>query len=251
MDLSDSLTIETKCWEKDWRWVLDDRRLSVLWERVGNVQTHRVIYINNCVNYKEPCRAAEKRAAQNLIDEFYIVDNHATETLKKLKIEKESFQGGYNYSIAELFGIINTKTPYLLHFASDVLPEASLPPDWLSALLQKLSNDNRIAVTNLTWDGKFDEARRDSETIEGDWGIGYGFSDQMYMVRIDEFRRDIYNLHHPAGDRYPKYGGNLFEKRVDAYMRTNGRKRATWLHGSYRHRNYPNRLNTLFWRQNW
>ena len=39
--------------------------------------------------------------------------------------------------------------------------------------------------------------------------------------------------------RYPRYGGDLFEKRVDSWMRNHAFHRLTWRHGSYEHRNFP------------
>ena len=52
-----------------------------------------------------------------------------------------------------------------------------------------------------------------------------------------DFKDRIYYEHHPDSQRYPAYGGELFEKRVDAWMRTNGFLRCTYKHGSYIPRN--------------
>ena len=48
----------------------------------------------------------------------------------------------------------------------------------------------------------------------------------------------IFNEQHPDSERYPVYGGELFEKRVDAYMRNHKLLRITSKHASYVHKNH-------------
>ena len=57
--------------------------------------------------------------------------------------------------------------------------------------------------------------------------MGQGFSDQCYLINTDVFKNKIYNFTHPDSERYPKYGGELFEKKCDAFMRTNNKYRIT------------------------
>jgi hypothetical protein len=62
------------------------------------------------------------------------------------------------------------------------------------------------------------------------------------MVRTADFRRAIYGEKHPDSARYPGYGGELFEKRVDSWMRNHGHLRATYRHGAYLHESAPRSL---------
>jgi hypothetical protein len=65
----------------------------------------------------------------------------------------------------------------------------------------------------------------------------------MYLVKTADFKAPIYNETHPESERYPEYGGELFEKRVDSWMRRHDYQRLTFKHGSYIHKNFPkNRL---------
>ena len=57
---------------------------------------------------------------------------------------------------------------------------------------------------------------------------------------MEDFRGKIYSYHHPYSDRYPQYGGELFEKRVDSWLRVNDFHRATLKNGHYIHRNFTN-----------
>ncbi len=246
------LTIETKCWEGDWKWVLQPSRFETLRKRCAVFDAKWVLWINNGAEQMAMIDAASHLQRNGLIDEWGLVSEHAQSALSHFQIPPESFDGGYHYSIAELVGLYKCATPYLLHFSGDVLPLASGETTWLSTLMTGLRQHPEWAVVNLSWDGKYAEVRRDADHISEPWAIGYGFSDQMYLVRASEVKSPIYNETNPAGRRYPSYGGNLFEKRVDAYMRNHGRQRATLLTGAYQHKNYPkSKWQSLFWRKNW
>jgi len=62
------------------------------------------------------------------------------------------------------------------------------------------------------------------------------------MVRTADFRQPIYSEQNAASSRYPGYGGELFEKRVDSWMRNHGHLRATYRHGAYEHESGPRSL---------
>ena len=58
-------------------------------------------------------------------------------------------------------------------------------------------------------------------------------------MRTSDFRAPIYGRWHPSSARYPTYGLDGFERRVDSWMRSEGYLRATYRHASYQHRNLP------------
>jgi hypothetical protein len=100
--------------------------------------------------------------------------------------------------------------------------------------------DERAKVANLTWNANYTEAEAESFSSDDDFFIGYGFSDQNYLVRTSDFRSpDVYHETNPESARYPGYGGELFEKRVDSWMRNHDYYRLTYRHGAYEHRNFP------------
>jgi hypothetical protein len=72
-----------------------------------------------------------------------------------------------------------------------------------------------------------------------DFYIGFGFSDQCYLIKTSDFKKSIYNEINTNSERYPKYGGELFEKRIDSYMRNNNLYRITSKEISYIHKNFP------------
>lgn len=232
-----AITLETKCWEHDWRRVLDGERLRLLAERNACPFNEKILMINNVRRPSVVVRHAERARQQGLISQYVMVEEHAAEALDFFAISRESLGVGYYYSIAELVSLFLCRTDFLLHYAGDCIPAAA--GDWVSGAVQLMSRDPRIKVCNLDWEENHREAKGGVIEETDDFFIGRGFSDQCYLVRAKDFRGRIYNETHPDSARYPRYGGELFEKRVDSWMRNHGHLRATWKHGHYLHKNWP------------
>lgn len=228
-----SITLETKCWEKDWKVVLDPSRLARLRAHASYPFDEFLIFINNCEDVRPPARACEKLVRDGIISGFHIVAEHEKAVLEFFRLERQDFGSGYYYSIAELTALFLCTSSYLLHFAGDVLPQPHAT--WINGALALMDETAKVKVANLTWNDCFDDARHESFDVTGDWYISQGFSDQNYLVRTSDFRAPIYGETNPAGKRYPQYGGESFEKRVDAWMRNHFFWRATHRHLSYIH----------------
>ena len=233
-----SITFETKVWENDWELALKTSRLKESILRCHHSFDHRVIYINNVKNPSIVEAHAQRLINEGVIDQFVHVHEHAQETLDFFQLSKEKLGKGYYYSIAELVSIYLTKTKYLLHFSSDAIPEKNIAFNWLQQGIHLLETNSEVKVFNLTWNHRFHEAKNESLSEDDQFYYGYGFSDQMYLVRTADFRAPIYEEINDASERYPKYGGELFEKRVDAWMRNCGHIRATSKQASYLHQNF-------------
>jgi len=233
-----TITFETKCWEKDWRYILRRGYLEKMIKNCNYKFDQKILYINNVDHLDEVKKYAQKKIDKGVIDKYVIVDEYAEDALKFLEIEKDSFKGGYYYSIAELVSIYLSETDYLLHFSSDSCLEKS-DYKWIEETLSIIEQDKNIIVANANWSHEECGARAESFKETDNNFIGFGFSDQCYLIRTDDFRKPIYNEIHRDGYRYPRYGGELFEKRVDSYMRNHDRTRLTSKHVVYIHKNYP------------
>ncbi len=84
------------------------------------------------------------------------------------------------------------------------------------------------------------EAKQESISEIEHFFVGFGFSDQSFLVRTNDFKKPIYNEYNSASERYPQYGGETFEKRVDSWMRNHQYLRLTYKHGTYIHEDFPN-----------
>ncbi len=233
-----TITLETKVWENDWELILKTSRLKELVNRCKHQFDKKILYINNVKNPLQVEEYAQKLIKQNVIDQFIHVHEHADAALEFFNLSKEKLGKGYYYSIAELVSIYLTETSYILHFSGDSIPEKTIPPNWLNQGLKVLQENHQVKVFNLAWDKKYKEAQNESISEDSSFYLGYGFSDQMYLIRTADFKAAIYEEVNAASDRYPCYGGELFEKRVDSWMRNHQFLRATFKHGSYLHQNF-------------
>lgn len=232
------LTFATNCWEQDWRYLLKKGYLERMIENCEYDFDQKILCIGNVHNMNDVTKYAEKKIKEGLIDKYFIVEETSKEVLSYFQIDKENFKGGYNYSISPLTALYKCETDLLLYFTGD----AYIVKDnnkWVEKAVKLLSESDNYFVTNPTWNSNFQEAKSESFDETEDNFIGYGFSDQCFMVRTADFRKPIYNETHPASERYPKYAGELFEKRVDSYMRNHQLYRATSKVSSYIHQNYP------------
>ena len=233
-----SVTLETKCWENDWEFLLKTDRIQRMTERSAFNFAKRTLIINNVENHRKVASHAEKLVRRGVLTDFHVVADHEAEALAFFGLSKEALSSGFVYSVAELVGIYLCQTDFLLHFSGDSSPASRC--DWIGGALDRFAADPRVRVANLTWNHNYAEAAAESFAEDENFYTGYGFSDQMYLVRAADFRsRSVYHETNPASERYPQYGGELFEKRVDSWMRNHSYLRLTYKHAAYVHSNFP------------
>lgn len=232
------VTFETKVWEKDWEYILKGNYLDKMISVNNYNFSKKQIIINNVKNRCLVEKYCENKIKEGVIDCYFSVEDYATEVLNHFGLSFDSFQGGYYYSIAELLGIYKCETEYLLHFSGDSFLKKN-NHNWINDAIEVMKNQPNIFVANPTWNGKFSEAKNESFDETEKFYVGYGFSDQTYLIRTADFKRKIYNEKNRMSERYPKYGGELFEKRVDSFMRNNEKLRITHKKSSYLSSNFP------------
>lgn len=232
------VTFETKVWENDWKYILSGDYLEQMISNCNCQFTDKVLFINNVSNLNKVVKFAQKKVDSGIIDRFYVVEDYAEKALQYFEIDKDSFKGGYYYSIAELVSIYLCSTEYLLHFSSDSIIMKS-NEKWISDAIEVFKEREDIIVANPTWNYNYEEAKKESLFELNSFYVGYGFSDQCYLIKTDQFKKKIYNEKNFLSERYPKYGGELFEKRVDSFMRNKTLLRITSKEVSYVHINFP------------
>ena len=240
------VTFETKVWEKDWDLIMKTPFLERTIERCGDLVSNRVLYINNVENVQKVIKVANQLVSKGAIDRWILVEDYAGQALSYFNLSKDKLGVGYYYSIAELVSIYLCNTKYLLHFSGDATVLKGAPKDWLAQGIKVLEEHPNVVVFNLSWTNDLKSIRDESEGEDGNCFYGYGFSDQMYLIRAADYKQKIYEYYNAASERYPTFAGELFEKRVDSWMRENQLLRATYKHGNYFHENFPRR-SSLRW----
>ena len=232
-----TVTLQTLCWERDWKRTLTTGRLQTLSEYNLFPFDRKTLLINKLGSYSRVSSLARAAIEKGWISDFIIVEEYADAALRFFDLTRDDLGKGYVYSIAELVGIYICNSDFLLFYMADCMPVERC--DWIPAAMNMLAIDERIKVANLLWNGNYEGAKQESLMETEAFFIGQGFSDQCYLIRPGDFRKPIYGYQHPASERYPEYGGDTFEKRVDSWMRCHGYLRATYKHASYLHRNLP------------
>ena len=246
-----SVTFETKVYENDWEYILKGNYLKKIISNNNYNFDRRIVLINNVRNVEKVKKYAQLKVIEGVIDAFYVVEGYAHEALTLLNLSKDSFNGGYYYSIAELVSIYLCETDFLLHYSSDSFIVRT-DVNWIDCAKKIFSQRNDILVANPTWNFRFNEAKKESIAQIDDFYLGFGFSDQCFLIRTNDFRQKIYNEKHLDSQRYPLYGGELFEKRVDSYMRLNNKYRITHKKNTYVSLNFPkikNKIKEYFYRK--
>lgn len=233
-----SVTFETNCFEKDWEILLKTDRLENMIKRNNYNFTERLLYINNVPDVDKVKYFAEVKKNEGIITDYFVVDDFTAEVLDFFGLTRESLKSGYYYTIHMLVAIYRCNTDFLLHYTGDSILERNT--DWIDAGINKLNEDPRIRVVNCLWN--YDDKCASGEALEedDDYWIGHGFSDQSYLIRVNDFKTRIYNEYHPLSEKnFPTYVTEQFEKKVDAWMRNHEYLRATYKHGCYISKSYP------------
>jgi len=232
------ITFETKCYEKDWKLLLTTPYLESQIEACNIRFEKKHLIINNVDDPNKVRRYADKAISKGIIDSFFFVSDYADKVLEKYDIKMDSFKGGYVYSISELTGIYCCTTPYLLHFSGDARMNKN-SSSWIPDAIELMESRNDILAANPVWNDRYSEAEAESSFQDDEWYYGVGFSDQCYLIKKQDLDRPVYGYTHPESERYPKYGGNLFEKRIDSFMRCEEKLRITSKKCTYIHKNIP------------
>ena len=233
-----SVTFETKVWENDWKLIMNTSRLRETINLCHYNFDKKVLYINNVNNRSLVENTANTMIENGIIDKFITVDEFSELALEYFNLNKNILGKGYYYSIAELVSIYLTETKYLLHFSSDTTLAHEVAHNWLASGIEVLNTNTNVKVFNLAWNHDYNAAKTESEYEDSECYYGYGFSDQMYLIRTADFKQRIYEYYDKASERYPRHGGESFEKKVDSWMRQNHFLRATFKHSSYIHHNF-------------
>ena len=176
------------------------------------------------------------------LDAFFLVADHLDRALAICGLEPQELGKVPHFTDWALVSVVLPGPEWILHWDAEL--HLAQPCNWIGPAIDLMERDPRILVANPGWGNTPDLRRHTCEEV-GDFALGHGFSDQVFLARRSELACPIYNERTVARLRYPvAHLGYIFEARVDSYMRRHGRLRATyaqvtWVHNATMGMKYP------------
>ena len=246
-----SVAFATCVWEKDWRFVLLDPAY-LRTKQIGNHLfpfSERILVINNVSDKRAVREAAEKKIEEGVLTRYVESEALADEFLPVFRLSRSDFQVSsnsdvykeadsnwyYYNALGPLCALYAAKADYLLYMTGDVRLDREV--QWIEKAIRRMERSPRFKVANLVWNERYDEARK--ESYRRGWNFyaaRQGFSDQMFLVKREEFCRPIYGEIRADSSHYP--AGDLWEKRVFSAMKNRKWERLIYAKGSYTHENF-------------
>ena len=190
----------------------------------------RLVVVNNVEDRSAVERLAQPLLAAGEIDGLVWVHEHLVSAMERCGWRSADFGGNPHYSDWALVAICYPGSRWCLCWDAEV--ELAGRHNWVDPATRLLASDPTLLVANPDWGSAQEESRERRD----EFAIGYGFSDQVFLVDRSRLAQPIYHHFCPASWRYPMaYSGLVFEARVDAYMRSQRLRRATHLGVRYRH----------------
>ena len=225
------VTLSTKCWEGDYRIVLDAAVLAEMFAPFGPAARRQVV-----LNRIEQRADAESRA-QALVDAGHLDGFGWAEDVwpalaDRLRIPETWFGAGWPFAVPELAELDLATTPAIAHLAGDVRLEAG--PPWLPTALEALADATAVSPVSPS---RIELVRPEARGAATGWVDNFDFSDQCFVVRTaDLLSPEVVRAAHRANGRDPKPGGALtFEARVGSWLRLTGKRRRIDVQRGYLH----------------
>lgn len=183
-----------------------------------------ILVVNNVSNREDVIERAKKFPKFSI----YFAGDNDQEVLKHFDL----FDLGkaYVYTIPHLYTIFYTTCDYIFHISEDI--DNLVIDNFIEDSVEMMKNESIIS-TIPDWGYE----QLDGHYYENGFDVTIGFSDQIYIINKKMFDKpEYYKFSHPFSNRYPDYGGECFEKRIDSYMMCNNLKRAVHKKSKYTHK---------------
>jgi hypothetical protein len=204
----------------------------------GPHDVRMTVLVNNVDNPTATHDRLAALAARGVVDRAVAVAQHLDRACAATGTRPRHFGRYLHWSDAPLVALSLDGPDLVLYWdpGADLVPGSA---DWVGPSSELLLARDDVLVANPRW---ADEATVLTEVDRRDlpFGLGYGFSDQVFLMRRSRAPRRLrrllpYWLRSPVSARYPFTGATAFELLMDVHMRTSRLLRATHLGAEYRH----------------
>jgi len=246
-----TVSFATTVWENDYRFVLSSS--NYLKER--QIENHnfsfseKILLINNVADLDAVRTLANQKLKSDILTHVYLTEELSGEVFSFFNLERTDFRvtektdlyPSYNSdwlyynALGPLTALYVARSDYLLYQTGDVYLNEKL--DWIGKAIRRMEELPSCKVANPVWNGKYSEAR--GEAYKKEWNFYHakqGFSDQMFLVKVKDFRQPMYGELCTDSVYFPR--GNPWEKRAFSGMKIRGWERLIYRRGSYTHENW-------------
>jgi hypothetical protein len=225
------------CYERTYRDVLAAGFFPTLVADQARTFARRTAIINNVADRADADARAAHLADIGELDAWFFVEDHIEAALARAGLSRADLGRAPYFTD---WGLVLVSAPgpdWLLHCDPEVRMRAR--SDWVTPAISLMDEDPRVMIANPRWYAptpRHDTLARSTLETVGEFALGLGFSDQLFLCRRSEMAAPIYGQRCLASRRYPMANVGLsFEARVDAWMRHHGRLRANFLGAVYAH----------------
>jgi hypothetical protein len=231
------------CFERTYRDVLAPGTFARVAHEACFEFSHRTALVNNVVDGADAQRRGRELLAAGEVDEVVFVADRLDDALARTGLTHADLGAVPYFTDWALVAVTMPGPDWMVHCDADLRMERRA--DWITPSIALMDQDRRVLSANPLWPGESWKA----ELVErsGDFALGHGFSDQVFLGRRSDLGRPIYGDRSLASLRFPvAHLGHIFEARLDAHQRRRGRLRATYLPALWTHRSemgvsYPRR----------
>jgi hypothetical protein len=225
------------CYERTYRRVLAPGFFPARADDHMHRFARRTAIVNNVADRSDAERRARALAEAGELDAWFFVEDHIEHALRLVNLEHANLGRAPYFTDWGLVLVTVPGPDWVVHMDAEV--RMRRPGDWITPSIELMERDRRVMVANPCWHApspRFDTLARTTLERTGDFALGLGFSDQLFLCRRSEFAAPIYGQRCVAMRRYPMANvTRSFEARVDAWMRHHGRLRGNYLAAVYVH----------------
>ncbi|MEM7167204.1 MAG: hypothetical protein AAF581_17210 [Planctomycetota bacterium] len=232
-----TVDLVVNCFERNYRNVLRPGFFPDVARQCDFDFARRVALINNVDHPREVLELGQTLQELGDIDEVVLVADRLTDALETTGLTREELGRVPHYTDCALVAATLPGSPWLIYWDPDVT--IAQPCDWITPAIALLDADPRLLAASPNWTTP-ELLQAESREPSGEFQIGPGFSDQLFLARRADLARPIYGHRCVASWRYPmSHIAMIFEARVDAFMRRTGKLRAVHRECRYTHVERP------------
>jgi hypothetical protein len=221
------------CFERTYRDVLAPGTFARVAGEACFQFSRRTALVNNVDDRRDAEELGRKLLQAGEVDEVVFVADRLDEALSRTGLRRADLGKVPYFTDWALVAVTLPGPNWMVHCDADLRMKQRA--DWITPSIELMERDPRVICANPCWPG--DTWKREMIERDGDFALGQGFSDQVFLARRSELGQPIYCERSLASRRFPvAHLGHIFEARIDAHQRRQGRLRATYLPALWTHR---------------